>query len=162
MRAIATDGGLAGFNSAIRRLVQKELKGKEKRRIVFIGCSGMCIPLAELIITGLRGIRNAEFYYILNAEKSESYRIKPKDIEFYWEKTKAPEEAEILIPLGGLTLPKYGIEPEKVSELISDYKNAIVIGASGSNVFKKHGWLDFINFDYLVDMSIEVNTYKFD
>ncbi len=159
MKIVAEDRGLAGFTTAIRRVTQKVLKGKDERRIIFIGCSGMCIPLAELIITGLRGIKNAEFYYILNAEKSEGYAVKPSGFEFEWIKNSLPENAELLILLGGLTLPKYGIKPEKVRKLLSEYRNAVIIGASGSNVFKKHGWLDEINFDYLVDMTIDVSTY---
>ncbi len=162
MKVIAKDSGIGGFNSAIRRVVQKTLKGRKNKRIILIGCSGTCIPLAELIISGLRGIKNAEFYYILNAEKSESYVIKPSGFEFEWRKKDVPDDAEILILFGGLTLPKYGIDVEKVKELVSEYSDATVIGASGSNVFEKHGWLDRVDFDYLVDMTIDVSTYSWE
>jgi|Deesub1362A_J573_1020465.scaffolds.fasta_scaffold00454_27 hypothetical protein len=160
MEIINNSKGLAGFNSSLLKLIQKILKEKDERRVVFVGCTGICIPLTELIIFGLRGIRDTRFFYILNAQKDNTYEIEFNGLEFDWRRNNSVINAEVVVLLGGLTIPKFNVTPKDVNNLIEELSPDAVIGASGSNVFSKSGWLEKVRMDYLIDMSINVATYR--
>jgi hypothetical protein len=70
--------------------------------------------------------------------------------------------AEVVVLLGGLSMPKVGISSEKAKEVASKILEGSakgkIIGVCFQSAFMKQKWDEIINFDYIInsDISVEV------
>jgi|Deesub1362A_J573_1020465.scaffolds.fasta_scaffold08574_3 hypothetical protein len=166
MEVIETGSKLSDLYGFIRRISQKKSSkyGKRAQRIVFLGCGGSCTALAELIMYGLRGLKNCEMFYIpnLNLDKIHKMKYDPEigiQLEPF---TFDGFKADLIVLMGGLTIPKYRINIEEVKNLVTNLSNnhTVVVGACANSVFQKAGWTEKINFEYIVDMTLTVFLNK--
>jgi hypothetical protein len=66
-----------------------------------------------------------------------------------------------VVVMGGLSMPNVPVNAEQVKSAIAKYPNAATIGICFMNMFEKAGWLKSIDFDLLIDASIDpVNVWK--
>ncbi len=150
----------------IRNIAQKKFsRGNDATRRIFIfGCGGSCTALAELIMFGLRGIKNCEMFYVpnLKMDRAHKMRYNPELGVQLEEHPYDGSKADVIILMGGLTIPKYGLDVNEVRDLIDRISNndTMIIGACANSVFQKSGWTEKIDFDYIVDITMNVFLKK--
>jgi len=70
-----------------------------------------------------------------------------------------PENPDAVVVLGGLAMPKFGCQPEDVIRMIEDLsgdKKPKIIGVGFMNIFESAGWDKKIDFDTVMDTTMEV------
>jgi hypothetical protein len=152
MPIINTSQGVGGILNSFKGLVE----GAEK--ITFVGTPGFCTPFAELLGFVARDKKLA-FIPNLDFEKARSMLMTPEGIQL-GELTDA--HADVVVLLGGLSMPKSGISAEKAKEITSKIlvnpEKAKVIGLCFQSMFMQQKWDEIINFDYIInaDLAVEV------
>ena len=157
MKLLSTSKGIGGQLAAFRELV----KGSES--VVFMGSPGFCTPFAELLAYGLRG-SGKKMFFIPNTDPSNAREIVAVPQGMQLGEGVIPE-ADAIVLLGGLAMPKIGSTPYEVktfiTELPSTLHKKLVIGICFQSVFEREGWTDIIDFDYIIDSDLD-NSLKSD
>jgi hypothetical protein len=149
--------GIGGILTAFRDLVEEFESGS---KIVFVGSVGVCTPLAELLAYAVRN-KDFEMIYIANADivsarrmelvESIGYRVTDDPID--------PMNPDVILILGGLSMPKYPTTAQDVRTLIQKISiNARILGLCFMGSFEKMGWRKVIPFDYVIDGVIDPVT----
>lgn len=152
MAIINTSQGVGGILNSFKGLVE----GAEK--ITFIGTPGFCTPFAELLGFVARD-RKLAFIPNLDFEKARSIAMTPEGMQL-GELTDA--HADVVVLLGGLSMPKSGILPEKAKEIASkvleNSGKRKIIGLCFQSMFMQQKWDEIINFDYIInaDLAVEI------
>ncbi|AKB81036.1 hypothetical protein MSBR3_0458 [Methanosarcina barkeri 3] len=152
MPIINTSQGVGGILNSFRSLVE------DAKKITFVGTPGFCTPFAELL--GFV-VRNRELAFISSEdfEKARSIFMGPEGMQLG---DLTDKHADVVILLGGLSMPKIGISPEKAkdvaSKILEGSKNGKVIGVCFQSAFIQQKWDEIINFDYVInaDLAVEV------
>ncbi len=157
MKPIETSDGIGGMLTAFRKLA------RGRKKITFIGCPGWCNPFAELLGYVLRDA-GKEMVFIPNLCKDMAAGVKMTDYGMQLG-DKADPSADTVVLLGGLAMPRMGIDVNGLKELIDDitagHPESQIVGVCIGGVFQKAGWDKLIDFDYLLDAGMEVTTYRF-
>jgi hypothetical protein len=68
---------------------------------------------------------------------------------------QADFHADTVILLGGLAMPKIGVEPLKAKELVDRIlegsEKKMIIGVCFQSIFQNQNWPDTIDFDFIID-----------
>ena len=64
-----------------------------------------------------------------------------------------PHDSDVVVLLGGLSMPKYDVDTEELNELIDKIlkEDGRIIGVCFMDMFTKAGWLDKVDFDCIID-----------
>ncbi|XRP97762.1 DUF2124 family protein [Methanocaldococcus sp. 16A] len=124
--------------------------------VAFVGSIGVCQPFAELFGYA---IRNKESYFIPNGDLNNVKKLVIKDVGMQMENFESLDKVDAVVLFGGLAMPKYNVEIDKIKELIKRLSPKKVIGICFMSIFKKAGWDKEINFDYLIDGHIKISIY---
>ncbi|MCG7844667.1 MAG: DUF2124 domain-containing protein [Methanomassiliicoccales archaeon] len=147
--------------SGLTKLFRESLIGvPDGSNIVFMGSEAVCPPFAQLLAYAVR-------------DRDMSFGFSPKAV---WEKCRKmswvegagfqiseekfdPINANVIVVLGGLAMPKFGCQVQDVNSYISRISGRpLVVGLGFMNVFRRVGWDKQVRFDVLLDsyMSAEV------
>lgn len=152
MKLVSKAPALGGILNPFKELV------KDSKKITFIGTPGFCTPFAELLAFVVRG-KEMAFIPNLNFEKAKKIEFTSHGMQL----TKdADPKADTVVVLGGLAMPKIGVdagEIKKLAERITDGKG-LKIGVCFMGIFEKSGWLDIVDFDYVINSTIENELWK--
>lgn len=148
--------GIVGFTGSFRESV-KELKDNSK--IVFTGSAAVCTPFIELLSYAVRD-KNFDIIYVPKADINDAKQVKMQpNIGFsVVDKEGDPQNPEVVVVLGGLAMPKFGCAPEDVLNMIQEIsgeQKPKVIGVCFMNIFERAGWEKKIQFDTLIDTTLE-------
>ncbi|WP_292372829.1 DUF2124 domain-containing protein [Methanosarcina sp. UBA411] len=152
MPIINTSEGVGGILNSFRGLVEGA------KRITFVGTPGFCTPFAELL--GFV-VRDRELAFISSQDFDKARSIF-KDYEGMQLGELTDKHADVVVLLGGLSMPKVGINPEKAKEVAKEIlegsENGKIIGVCFQSMFLKQKWDEIINFDYIInsDLAVEV------
>lgn len=155
MVTINTSQGVGGILNSFRSLVE------DAQKITFVGTPGFCTPFAELL--GFV-VRNKELAFISSQdfEKARSIFMDYGGMQL-GELTDA--HADVVVLLGGLSMPKIGIDPEKAKEVskkvIEGSKNGKIIGVCFQSAFITQKWDKIIDFDYIINSDISVKVLEY-
>lgn len=149
--------GIPGFTGTFRESMEEI---KEGSKVVFTGSVAVCTPFIELLAYTVRD-QGFEMLYVPRAVVKEARKIKKiENIGYSVVDEKGnPENPDAIIVLGGLAMPKFGCPPEDVIQMIKDIsgdKKPKIVGVGFMNIFEREGWDKKINFDTLIDTSMEV------
>ena len=157
MKQIEKSDGIGGMLAAFRKLA------RGRKKITFIGCPGWCNPFAELLGYVLRDA-SMEMVFIPNLKKEMAAKVEMTEYGMQLGE-KADPHSDTVVLLGGLAMPKMGIDVNEMKLLIDEithgYSGRHILGVCIGGVFQKAGWDKSIGFDYLVDADMEVTTYGF-
>ena len=135
------------------------MKGAGK--ITFVGTPGFCTPFAELLGFVARNKKLA-FIPNLDFDKARSIVMTPEGMQF-GELTDA--HADVAVLLGGLSMPKSGISPEKAKEVTSkileNSGKRKVIGLCFQSMLTQQKWDEIIIFDYIINADLAVEVLAF-
>jgi len=148
--------GIVGFTGLFRESVADI---KEGSKVVFTGSVAVCAPFIELLAYTVRD-RGFEMLYVPRADAKEARKIKEIEHIGYSvvDEKGDPKDPDAVVVLGGLAMPKFGCPPEDVTrmvEAIAVEKKPKIIGVCFMNIFEREGWDKKINFDTLLDTTLE-------
>ena len=128
---------------------KKEVENAEK--ITFVGSPGVCTPFAELLAYSVRD-KETHFIPLLNAGDCHQFEEKPYAMVLN-EEISNPKDSDVVVLLGGLSMPKYDIDTGDANALVAEIlkEDGLLIGVCFMDMFSKAGWLDKINFDCVID-----------
>ena len=115
MKVLSTSKGIGGQLTDFRKLVEAS------KRITFVGSAGFCTPFAELMAYVIRG-SSMEMNFVPDArlEDARSIISTPSGMQLG---ELADFHADTVVLLGGLAMPKIGIEV-KAKEIIDSILEA--------------------------------------
>ena len=164
--------GIVGFTASFREVMADVPSGS---KVVFTGSVAVCTPFIELLAYTVRD-KNYEMLYVPRAEASEARKIKEvKNIGFCVVDEKGdPSNPAAIVILGGLAMPKFGVPPENVLNMIKEISGydasaekeakeeaeaekgrPKIIGVCFMNIFERANWLSKIKFDVITDTTME-------
>ena len=148
--------GIVGFTGTFSESIADV---KEGSKVVFTGSVAVCSPFIELLAYTVRD-RCFDMLYVPKADANEARKIKEiENIGYSVVDEKGdPKNADAIVVLGGLAMPKFGCTPEEVNQMIeslSGDKKPKIIGVGFMNIFEKAGWDKKIDFDTVIDITME-------
>ncbi len=149
--------GIVGFTGTFR---ENMADVKDGSKVVFTGSVAVCSPFIELLAYTVRD-RGFDMLYVPRAVAKEARKIREiENIGYSVVDEKGnPEKPDAAVVLGGLAMPKFGCPPEDVTRMLEDIsgdKKPKIIGVGFMNIFEREGWDKKINFDTLMDTTMEV------
>ncbi|VVB69933.1 Uncharacterised protein [uncultured archaeon] len=142
--------GLGGMLNGFRDMV------RDDRKIVFVGSPGFCTPFA--LFLGYP-VREKELAFIPGLSKEKARRIIAT--EYGMELGDATDaDADVLVILGGMAMPKIGVRTEEMSDFLTKIKYKKLIGVCFMSIFEKAGWCQALPFDFVMNMILEGELSK--
>ena len=128
---------------------KKEVGDAEK--ITFVGSPGVCTPFAELLAYAVRD-KETHFIPLLDKEDCHQFESKPYGMVLK-DEVSNPQNSDVVVLLGGLSMPKYDVDTGEVKSLVGDIlkEDGQLIGVCFMDMFTKAGWLEKIDFDCVID-----------
>ncbi|ADI74456.1 conserved hypothetical protein [Methanohalobium evestigatum Z-7303] len=156
MEVLKTSEGIGGQLTGFRELV------KNSNSITFIGSPGFCTPFAELFAFVIRESgKEMAFIPSLKYENAKSLISTEDGIQLG---DKTDPSADTVVLLGGLAMPKMGIDPADINEIITklqqNSENKMIIGICFQSIFQEQEWDSYIDFDYIIDSDLTNSTIK--
>ena len=93
-----------------RALIDKDIES-----VAFVGSVGVCQPFAELFGYA---IRDKNCYFIPDGNLDNVKKLIIKDIGMQMEDFENLGKVDAIVLFGGLAMPKYGVEVDKIKALI--------------------------------------------
>lgn len=141
--------GIPGLTGLFRESVTDVPDGS---RVVFTGSVGGCSPIAELLALAVRK-RDFELSFVPMAELSEARPMRWVDGVGFTVRDERIElrQADVLVVLGGLAMPKLGRPVEEVGSLHRQLGSPRLIGVGFMGVLDRNGWTERLPFDTVID-----------
>ncbi|MBR5504262.1 MAG: DUF2124 domain-containing protein [Methanobrevibacter sp.] len=142
------------FKGINGQLVSFKNEVEDAEKITFIGSPGVCTPFAELLSYAVRD-KESHFIPLINIDDAHQFEFKPYGMVLK-DEVSNPRDADVVVLLGGLTMPKYEVGFDELNGLIEDVlkDDGKIIGVCFMDMFAKANWLDKIAFDTVIDASI--------
>jgi hypothetical protein len=150
MKTLSTSKGIGGQLTDFRKLV------RESSVIAFIGTAGFCTPFAELMAFVIRDT-GKDMKFIPGLVLGDARSIVSTacgmqlggPVDFH---------ADTVILLGGLAMPKIGVEPAEakvaVDSILEGSGKKLIIGVCFQSIFHTQKWPDTIDFDFIIDADL--------
>ncbi len=154
MKVINSSKGIGGQLNAFKELVN------DSSKIIFIGTAGFCTPFAELMAYVIRN-KEIEMGFIPDLRADQAKTIISTSHGMQLGDNTTPE-ADTVVLLGGLAMPKIGVEVEdmkqSVEQIFSNCENTKLIGVCFQSIFQKQKWTDTLEFDYIIDSDMSTDS----
>ena len=123
----------------------------DAQKITFVGSPGVCTPFAELLAYTVRD-RETHFIPLLDVGDCHQFEAKPYAMVLR-DDVSNPKGSDVVVLLGGLSMPKYDVDTHDVKDLVSDIlkDDGLLMGVCFMDMFSKAGWLEKIDFDCVID-----------
>ncbi len=152
--------GVPGMLRPFKEYLEK--KGlKAGDQVVYYGCPGTCTPFVELLGFAVRGMA-IELVFVPYVDESKAQKLKlVSDIGMQAVGAVRISNPKAVVVMGGLSMPNMPVTMEQVKTTVEKYPDAALIGISFMNMFEKAGWLKSMEFDLLIDATINpVDVWK--
>ena len=132
----------------------------DAKKITYIGSPGVCTPFAEFLAYAVRDKEN-HFIPLLDIDDCHEFESKPYAMVLK-DDVSDPHGSDVVVLLGGLSMPKYDVDTEEVKALVKEIlkEDGQLIGVCFMDMFTKAGWLDKVDFDAIVDGTLTGVTKK--
>jgi hypothetical protein len=145
MEKIQDVKGLGGMLNGFRDLVADD------KKIVFIGSPGFCTPFALFLGYPVRE-KELAFMPGLNMDKARSIEATEYGMELAG---ATGAEADVVVILGGMAMPKIGVQPEAMKEFLGKMKYKKLMGVCFMSIFEKAGWCQTLPFNFVMNVMLE-------
>jgi hypothetical protein len=150
MEKIQDVKGLGGMLNGFRDLV------KDDKRILFVGSPGFCTPFA--LFLGYP-VREKELAFVPGLEEKKARRMVATEYGMELGDV-ANAEADVVVVLGGMAMPKIGVQSSQMKDFLSRLKYKKLVGVCFMSIFEKAGWCRDLSFDYVMNMILEGDLSK--
>jgi hypothetical protein len=145
MEKIQDVKGLGGMLNGFRDLV------KDDKKIVFIGSPGFCTPFALFLGFPVRE-KELAFMPGLNMDKARSIVATEYGMELAG---ATSAEADVVVILGGMAMPKIGVKPEEMKAFLGKMKYKKLMGVCFMSIFEKAGWCQALSFNFVMNVILD-------
>jgi hypothetical protein len=145
MEKIQDIKGLGGMLNGFRDLA------KDDKKIVFIGSPGFCTPFALFLSYPVRE-KELAFMPGLNMDKARKITATEYGMELAG---PASSDADIVVILGGMAMPKIGVKPEEMREFLGKMKYKKLIGVCFMSIFERAGWCQALPFSSVMNVMLD-------
>jgi len=116
-----------------------------------VGSPGFCTPFA--LFLGYP-VREKELVFLpgLDMKKARSITATEYGMELGG---AASVQADVVVILGGMAMPKIGVKPEEMREFLSKMKYKKLIGVCFMSIFEKAGWCQALPFQSVMNIILE-------
>ncbi|MBR4446864.1 DUF2124 domain-containing protein [Methanobrevibacter sp.] len=123
----------------------------DAKKITFVGSPGVCTPFAEFLAYSVRDKEN-HFIPLLDIEDCHEFESKPYAMVLK-DEVSDPHESDVVVLLGGLSMPKYDVDTDEVKDLVDEIlkEDGQLMGVCFMDMFTKAGWLEKVDFDCVID-----------
>ena len=123
----------------------------DAEKITFIGSPGVCTPFAEFLAYSVRDKEN-HFIPLLDIDDCHEFESKPYAMVLK-DEVSDPHDSDVVVLLGGLSMPKYDVDTEDVKALVNEIikEDGQLMGVCFMDMFTKAGWLEKVDFDCVID-----------
>ena len=123
----------------------------DAEKITFIGSPGVCTPFAEFLAYSVRDKEN-HFIPLLDIDDCHEFESKPYAMVLK-DEVSDPHDSDVVVLLGGLSMPKYDVDTEDVKVLVNEIlkEDGQLMGVCFMDMFTKAGWLEKVDFDCVID-----------
>ena len=123
----------------------------DAKKITYVGSPGVCTPFAEFLAYAVRDKEN-HFIPLLDINDCHEFESKPYAMVLK-DEVSDPRDSDVVVLLGGLSMPKYDVDTEKVKELVNEIlkDDGQLMGVCFMDMFTKAGWLEKVDFDCVID-----------
>ena len=123
----------------------------DAQKITFVGSPGVCTPFAELLAYAIRD-KESHFIPLLDIGNCHEFESKSYGMVLN-EEVSNPRDSDVVVLLGGLSMPKYDLDTDEVNDLIKDIikDGGQIVGVCFMDMFTKAGWLEKVSFDCVID-----------
>ncbi|ABR55333.1 conserved hypothetical protein [Methanococcus vannielii SB] len=142
---------------------KSELQLKKPEKIVYMGSKGVCFSMAQLFGYSVRDfVKNQYFIPETEINKSVEYELTDIGYRFFGiSNIKKLNNPDYLIIMGGIATKHSNSTPEDARLLIKKIVPEKIVGISICNVLKTSGWAEKIDFDIIIDGTLDpVTVYK--
>jgi len=146
--------GITGLLRPFKEYVQS-LGIHEGDQIVYFGCVGTCTPFIELLAVAVRGLHAEQVFVPLLDETKAQKIVSIEDIGMQISGGPAVLRPRLLVVMGGLAMPYMPVTKEQVRDLAARHTSAKLAGVCFMSMFEKAGWLDTVDFDLLIDATLD-------
>ncbi|MDI9614269.1 DUF2124 family protein [Methanothermobacter sp.] len=122
-------------------------------RIGFAGVPGVCTPFAKLFAYASRD-KNNIFIPNTDFERARTLELTDYGVELG---EMESEKVDVLVLLGGLSMPGIGSDIEDVKRLADEalVEGGMLMGICYMDMFARAGWYDLLDFDCVINADIE-------
>ena len=163
-KVVETSKGLSGLLRTFKSSILS-LGLKPGNKVVYVGCSGTCLPFIELFAYTVRD-SGAEQMFVPDGLIGEARSVSLiPGFGMQLGAAADPAGADFIILLGGLSMPACTLGVEGSNEAIARIKKpgTKVVGACFMGMFEKAGWYGKVPFNLVIDAGIDpVQVQKFD
>lgn len=128
---------------------------KNGDQIVYYGCTGTCTPFVELLAVSVRGLHVEQVFVPLLDEAKAKKIQNIEDVGMQVSGGPATLNPKLLVFMGGLAMPMMPVTKEQVRDLIRSHGGAKAAGVCFMSMFEKAGWLETVDFDLMIDATID-------
>jgi len=144
METIQEIKGLGGMLNGFRDLV------KEDESITFIGTPGFCTPFAQFL--GFP-VRDKKLAFVPNLKADEAREMVATGYGMELGEKTSPD-ADVVVVLGGMAMPKIGVSIEEMKELLDKIQYKKFIGVCFMGILEQAGWCENMDFDYVMNTTL--------
>ena len=123
----------------------------DAQKITYMGSPSVCTPFAALMAYAVRE-KEIHFISFIDLETSHEFELKPWGMTLT-EKVSDPHDSDVVVLLGGLSMPKANVDTEKLNNVVGEIlkDGGKLIGLCFMDMFTKAGWLENVDFDLIID-----------
>ena len=128
---------------------------KDGDQIAYYGCVGTCTPFVELLAVAVRGLHVEQvFVPLLDETKAQKIQF-VEDVGMQVSGGPVTLKPKLLVIMGGLAMPLMPVTKEQIRDLAGKHPGAKMAGVCFMSMFEKAGWLDTVDFDLMIDATLE-------
>lgn len=154
MNAPAPLKGVPGILRPFKEYLEKNQFGKGDQ-VVYYGVPGTCTPFIELLAFAVRGLDLDQVFVPYFKENIAKKIIFVDGIGMQISPDQAPLFPMAQVIMGGLAMPNVPVTVDDAKSVIAGHKESTVIGVCFMNMFEKANWMKEIDFDLLIDATID-------
>jgi len=124
-------------------------------QIAYYGCTGTCTPFVELLAVAVRGLHAEQVFVPLLDEAKAKGIVDVPDVGMQVAGGPAMVAPKLMVVMGGLAMPLMPVTKEQVRDLARSHPGAGLAGVCFMSMFEKAGWLDTVDFDLMIDATID-------
>ncbi|AAB85360.1 conserved protein [Methanothermobacter thermautotrophicus str. Delta H] len=126
---------------------------KDAERIGFAGVPGVCTPFAQLFAYA---VRDKDNIFIPNTDFSKARKLEVTEYGVELGEI-SPGNVDVLVLLGGLSMPGIGSDIEDVKKLVEDAleEGGELMGLCYMDMFARAGWYELLDFDCVINADID-------
>ncbi len=146
--------GVPGMLRPFKEFVES-LGLKPKDQIVYYGVPGTCTPFIELFAFAIRSLGLEQVFVPYFGETKAKMLIPVADVGMQVsDRMPGALSPRVMVIMGGLSMPNVPVTVDDAKKIMDLHPKSAKTGICFMGMFDKAGWLESLQFDFLIDATI--------